>query len=84
MPLPLPRVVFDCNVFLQALVNPNGAAGECKKLLDGGEIELFVSASVLSEIAEVLSRPKVRALAPNLTLEKIVAFIEDIRMKSIC
>ena len=39
---------------------------------------------MLSEIAEVLSRPKVRALAPALTLEKIVAFIVDIRMKSIC
>ena len=39
MPPALPRVVFDCNVFLQALVNPNGAAGECKNLLDSGEIE---------------------------------------------
>jgi len=84
MPPALPRVVFDCNVFLQALVNPQGAAGECKKLLDRGEIELFISALVLAEIAEVLVRPRVRQLAPALTLEKIEAFLEDIRLKAIC
>ena len=80
----IPKVVFDCNVFLQALVNPNGPAGRCKKLVDRGEVELFVSEEVLAEVAEVLSRPRTRKLAPALTIEVIEAFIADVRLKSIC
>ncbi len=78
------KVVFDCNVFLQALVNPNGPAGRCKQLVDRGEVELFVSEEVLTEMAEVLSRPRTRKLAPALTIEVIEAFIADVRLKSIC
>jgi putative PIN family toxin of toxin-antitoxin system len=79
----IPKVVFDCNVFLQALVSPNGPAGRCKKLVDRGEVELFISEDVLAEISEVLSRPRTRKLAPALTIEVIEAFIADIRLKSI-
>lgn len=39
----IPKVVFDCNVFLQAVVNPNGPSGRCKQLVDRGAIELYVS-----------------------------------------
>jgi uncharacterized protein len=80
----LPGVVFDCNIFLQALVNPKGAAGACLALFESGEIELYVSAQVLAEVAEVLSRPQVRQLAPSLTLGTIEAFVENIRNKAIC
>lgn len=78
------KVVFDCNVFLQALVNPNGPAGRCKQLVNRGEVELFVSEAVLAEMADVLSRPRTRKLAPALTIAVIEAFIADIRLKSIC
>jgi putative PIN family toxin of toxin-antitoxin system len=78
------KVVFDCNVFLQAVVNPNGPAGQCKQLVDTGAVELFVSEEVLAEVAEVLSRPRIRKLAPALTIEIIEAFIADVRLKSIC
>ncbi len=81
---PTPKVIFDCNVFLQALVNPHGPAGRCKQLVDRGEVELYVSEEVLAEVAEVLSRPRTRTLAPALTFEVIEAFIVDIRLKSIC
>lgn len=81
---PIPKVVFDCNVFLQALVNPYGPAGRCKQLVDRGEVELFVSEEVLAEVAEVLSRPRTRKLVPALTIEVIEDFIADIRLKSIC
>ncbi len=84
MPSKLPGVVFDCNIFLQALVNPNGAAGACLALFESGEVELYVSVQVLAEVAEVLSRPRVRQLAPSLTLETIEAFVENIRNKAIC
>lgn len=45
---------------------------------------MFVSEEVLAEMAEVLSRPRTRMLAPALTLEVIEAFIADVRLKSIC
>lgn len=80
----VPKVVFDCNVFLQALVNPGGPAGRCKQLVDMGKVELFVSEEVLAEVAEVLSRPRTRQLAPALTLEVIETFIADVRLKAIC
>jgi putative PIN family toxin of toxin-antitoxin system len=81
--MPLLRVVFDCNVFLQALVNPDGAAGACLRLLDQGELELFVSAPVFAEITDVLTRPRVKQLAPALTLNEITAFLDDIRRQAI-
>ena len=80
----IPKVVFDCNVFLQALVNPHGPAGRCKQLVERGEVELFVSEDVLAEVSEVLSRPRTRKLAPALTIEAVEAFITDVRLKSIC
>jgi putative PIN family toxin of toxin-antitoxin system len=80
----VPKVVFDCNVFLQALVNPRGPSGRCKQLVDSGEIELFISEQVMDEVADVLSRPRIRQLAPALTPEVIGAFIEDIWLKAIC
>lgn len=78
-----PRAVFDCNIYLQALVNPQGAAGRCKQLLDDGKIEVFVSAAVLSEVAEVLTRPVVQRLAPALTRAAVQAFIDSIRHQAI-
>jgi putative PIN family toxin of toxin-antitoxin system len=79
----IPAVVFDCNIFLQALINPKGAAGACKGLIDSGEITLFISLDVLMEVTEVLSRPRVRQLAPALTLAMIEAFLADITSKAI-
>jgi len=53
------RVVFDCNTFLQALASPEGPAGQCVQLAIDRKINLFVSPSVLEELREVTSRPKV-------------------------
>ena len=83
MPSPVPIVVFDCNIFLQALLKPNGPAGACKHLVDEGAITLFVSPQVLSEVAEVLARPRIRHLAPALTLSRIEAFFKNITAKAV-
>jgi putative PIN family toxin of toxin-antitoxin system len=84
MPPAIPKVVFDCNVFLQALVNLHGPAGRCKRLVDDGAVELYVLEEILVEVVDVLTRPRTRKLAPALTLEVIEAFIADIRVKAIC
>jgi uncharacterized protein len=79
----VPAVVFDCNIFLQAVVNPKGAAGVCKAMVDSGEVNLFISIEVLTEMIEVLSRPRVRQLTPALSPEMIEAFLADITTKAI-
>jgi predicted nucleic acid-binding protein len=35
------RVVFDCNVFLQALANPDGPAGQCLEFALTGKATLM-------------------------------------------
>jgi putative PIN family toxin of toxin-antitoxin system len=47
------RVVFDCNIFVQALINVRGPAAECVRCAQRGEIALFVSPFVLIEIREI-------------------------------
>jgi putative PIN family toxin of toxin-antitoxin system len=83
VPSPVPGVVFDCNIFVQALLKPNGPAGACKQVVDEGAVTLFVSPQVLTEVAEVLARPRIRQLAAALTLTRIEAFFENITAKAV-
>ena len=53
------RVVFDCNVFLQALGRPRGPSGRCVQLFLDGKVSLFVSLAILAELREVTGRPTV-------------------------
>jgi len=61
MTSPPPRVVFDCNLFVQMMLNPGGTAGACQKLVENGKVTLFVSSAILAEVAEVLSRSRFKA-----------------------
>ena len=47
------RVVFDCNVFAQALLNPRGMAAQCLDLPRHGDVELFASEYVLQEVRDL-------------------------------
>ena len=67
----LPGVVFDCVVYLQAVAGPSGPASRLLELLEAGRFTLYVSDDVLSEVREVLGRPKVRAKNPAITDETI-------------
>lgn len=49
----LPKVVFDCNIFVQALINLNGPAGRCVEKAKNREVLLFVSPYVLAEVREI-------------------------------
>ena len=48
-----PRVVYDCNIFVQALINLNGPAGRCVQKVKDGDVLLFVSPFVLAEVREI-------------------------------
>lgn len=51
-----PRVIFDTNVFLRALINPKGVNARLVQSLD--QFVLVVSPAILEEVADVLSRPE--------------------------
>ncbi|HEX4796344.1 MAG TPA: putative toxin-antitoxin system toxin component, PIN family [Humisphaera sp.] len=69
------NVVFDCNVFAQALISPRGPAAACVAHAQLGRLVLFVSDYVLQEIRELPQK-----LKPQLGVspELIERFIQDI------
>src|SRR5439155_7504885 len=72
------RVVFDCNVYLQALSSPDGPAGRCVQLAFDGAFHLFISPVVLDELRDVSNRPNVIAklgLIPQ-RVEQLLAAIQ--------
>lgn len=72
-----PRVVFDCNVFLQALARPEGPAGRCMEMALSGQVALYVSSIVMEEIRRVTAYPKLIAkfrLRPN----RVAALLENL------
>ena len=70
--------VFDCMVFVQALANANGPACACYEFVRCGRLILYVSPEIISEVGDVLSRPKVRRKLSALTDETAEAFLRDI------
>lgn len=78
-----PGVVFDCNIYVQMLLNLKSTAFRCFELVVRGEVELFVSKEVLAEVAEVLSRPRFKTLVPDLTEEKIEAFLLEVAANAV-
>jgi putative PIN family toxin of toxin-antitoxin system len=47
-----PKVVYDCNIFVQALINLNGPAGRCLEKAKDGHVLLIASPYVLAEVRE--------------------------------
>lgn len=70
------RVVFDCVIFTQALINPKGPAGECVKAAECGDCLLHVSPFVLQEIRELPGKLPVRH---GVTPERVEALIQRVR-----
>jgi putative PIN family toxin of toxin-antitoxin system len=48
-----PRVVYDCNIYVQALINLDGPASRCVESARQGKALLFVSPFVLAGIREI-------------------------------
>lgn len=73
------RVVFDCNTLLQALASPAGPAGRCVQLAFDGKVNPFVSSSVLEELRDVASRPKVIAKL-RIVADRAQEFFESVEI----
>lgn len=81
------RVVFDCNVFVQALISPTGPAAACFDAAGKSQILLFFSQYVLAEVKEVALRDHfVSRFGLSTTMvdsfikkiESIGVFVEDV------
>lgn len=78
MPVETIFAVFDCNVFLQSLLNPKSVAARCFEAVREGKVKLFVSKDTLAEVRDVVLRPNILARLPDADASQIEAFIEDI------
>jgi putative PIN family toxin of toxin-antitoxin system len=78
-----PRVVFDCNVLLQAAAREKSVAAKCLNLAESGLIQICVSREVLAEAEDVLNRPKIRAHFPDLSDEIVGAFLKRLQKLSV-
>jgi putative PIN family toxin of toxin-antitoxin system len=54
------RVVFDCNVLIQALISKNGPAHRLFRLAVERRIELFTARYVLAELKAFTAAPRIR------------------------
>jgi putative PIN family toxin of toxin-antitoxin system len=57
----VPRIVLDCNVFVSALLSPNGSPALILDRWADGEFDVIVSPLLRAELERVLSRPKFAA-----------------------
>ena len=71
MPELTPRVVLDCNLFIQGIANRNSPARKGLRLFFNGDISLFVSEPIIREVREVLNRAEVRKLLPGIKLSAV-------------
>ena len=54
------RAVIDTNIWVSSLLNPHGYPAKLRKAFEEGLIEVIISEPILEEIADVLSRPRIR------------------------
>lgn len=78
-----PRVVFDCNVFVQGIANRNSPARKALRLFFDGKITLYVSDAILREVRDVLSRPEIRRTLPGITDRIVNAFFIQLETKAL-
>lgn len=77
------RVVFDCNVLLQAAARERSVAAKCLNLTESGLVRLFVSRDVLAEVEDVLNRPEIRAHFQDLSDEVVGTFLKRLQKLSV-
>ena len=74
----IPRVIYDCMIYLQGAANNNGPAGACIRRAILGEVELSTSLAILAEVRDVLTRPKTTKKHPQLTPNAVNVFLKSV------
>jgi putative PIN family toxin of toxin-antitoxin system len=76
-------VVFDTNIFLQALVSRGGPSVRCLNYFEQGQISIAVSRATLAEIEDVLSRSHLCLKYPQLTDGRVEALLDRLLYRGI-
>jgi putative PIN family toxin of toxin-antitoxin system len=71
------RVVYDTMLFLQAAVQPTRVHRSFQAVREG-LITLCLSAELLAEVHDVLTRQKVREKFPTLTPDAVASFVTEV------
>ncbi|HMV87849.1 MAG TPA: putative toxin-antitoxin system toxin component, PIN family [Blastocatellia bacterium] len=74
-----PRVVFDCMVYLQAVVRETSCAAACLRLAETHQVNLFISRKIIFEVQDVLSRNEIRTRFKTITDQRAAEFIDCVR-----
>jgi putative PIN family toxin of toxin-antitoxin system len=74
-------VVFDCNVFLQAILSRRGPAYNCFERVERGELLLVVSPFVLAEVRKLPEHRDLKRFV-HLTQERVEAVLADVLKKA--
>lgn len=67
--------VFDCMIFVQAVLSESGPAFKCLFLVEQKRLQLLFSPSIIMELEDVLARPRLRSRFPILTDTRVDTFI---------
>lgn len=73
-------------VFLQGSISESDIAVDCFELFENGIVEIFVSEDVLTEIQDVVTRPKLQAKHSRLTdyYTKSIVIFQKIAFSVFC
>ena len=78
-----PRVVFDCMVFLQGAARQTSPAKACLDLVEHGFVQLCLSAEIVAEVEDVLTRPEVQSKFPALIPTDVEAFVARLAREAV-
>lgn len=78
-----PKVIFDCMIFLQALISPKSVAFKLFEFFEESKFHLFISREILAEITNVLNRDYIRKSNPEITDESVEIFLTDVLKKAV-
>jgi len=73
------KAVIDTNIWVSALLNPSGYPARLRKSFEEGVFKVVVSETILEELTDVLSRPRIRDkydVTPE-DIEEILNLIEE-------
>jgi putative PIN family toxin of toxin-antitoxin system len=54
------KAVFDTNIFISAIIRPQGPPGRLLDMATLGRFELFISAEIIHELEKALTYPRIR------------------------
>jgi putative PIN family toxin of toxin-antitoxin system len=73
----VPRIVLDCNVFVSALLSPQGSPAQILDQWADGDFDLVISPLLLAELEKVLSRPKFHASIDRVHIDALLTGLAE-------